>query len=399
MDDGPGWERAALGELLQLEYGDGLTQADRTGQGYPVYGSSGQIGNHSQSLVEGPGIIVGRKGTVGAVVWSSEDFWPIDTTYYVRPTRQVNLRWLYWLLLNSDLDQLDASTGVPGLNRYEAYSLKVPIPPLREQRRIAEILDTVDEAIRETERVIAKLRQVKQGLLHDLLTRGLDAAGRLRDPEAHPEAFKDSPLGRIPREWRIVTIGDLAVHVGSGATPRGGSEVYQTEGIVFVRSQNVDFNGLNLADVAYISEAIHRDMANSEIHPWDTLINITGASIGRCYFVPEWLGPANVNQHVCAIRLSHPTRSDAVYLSSVLSSDIGQHQVEVLNAGSNRQGLNYSQLRSFVVPWSDLEERVRIAAVLDAHDARIRAEEGGLAKRRQVKEGLMDDLLTGKVRV
>ena len=81
--------------------------------------------------------------------------------------------------------------------------LSVWLPPLPEQRRIAEILDTVDEAIRRTEQVIAKLQQMKQGLLHDLLTRGIDENGELRDPERHPEQFKDSPLGRIPREWEV----------------------------------------------------------------------------------------------------------------------------------------------------------------------------------------------------
>ncbi|HET90998.1 MAG TPA: restriction endonuclease subunit S, partial [Chloroflexi bacterium] len=190
-----GWKNQSLGDLLSLEYGDGLPQTERTGHGYAVYGSSGVIGEHSDYLIEGPGIIVGRKGTVGAVEWSQNNFWPIDTTYYVQPTEELGFRWLYWLLLHSQLDRLDASTGVPGLNRYEAYALPVPVPPLPEQRRIAEVLDAADEAIRQTERVIAKLREVKRGLLHDLLTRGLDADGNLRDPVAHPEQFKDSPLG------------------------------------------------------------------------------------------------------------------------------------------------------------------------------------------------------------
>ncbi len=86
----------------------------------------------------------------------------------------------------------------------------VPLPPLPEQRRIAEILDTLDEAIRKTEQVIAKLQQMKQGLLHDLLTRGIDENGELRDPERHPEQFKDSPLGRIPREWEVAPLENLA---------------------------------------------------------------------------------------------------------------------------------------------------------------------------------------------
>jgi type I restriction enzyme S subunit len=84
------------------------------------------------------------------------------------------------------------------------------LPPLPEQRLIAEILDTLDKAIRKTEQIIAKLKQLKQGLLHDLLTRGIDENGELRDPERHPEQFKDSPLGRIPREWGVAMLTDIA---------------------------------------------------------------------------------------------------------------------------------------------------------------------------------------------
>ena len=100
----------------------------------------------------------------------------------------------------------DHPEGAEAVSR-DRFSRKFPwrLPPLPEQRRIAEILDTLDEAIRKTEQVIAKLQQMKQGLLHDLLTRGIDDNGELRDPDRHPEQFKDSPLGRIPREWEVAT--------------------------------------------------------------------------------------------------------------------------------------------------------------------------------------------------
>ena len=89
----------------------------------------------------------------------------------------------------------------------------LPTPRLPEQRQIAAILDTIDDAIRKTEQIIAKLKQVKRGLLHDLLTRGIDDNGELRDPERHPEQFKDSPLGRIPKEWEITTLSALCAAV------------------------------------------------------------------------------------------------------------------------------------------------------------------------------------------
>ena len=100
-------------------------------------------------------------------------------------------------------------TRMPRTSWPKLKEFLVRIPPLPEQRRIAEILDTVDDVIQQTEALIAKLKLMKAGLLHDLLTRGIDENGELRDPEAHPEQFKDSPLGRIPREWRLAKLGDI----------------------------------------------------------------------------------------------------------------------------------------------------------------------------------------------
>ena len=205
------WNEMRLGEIVSFEYGKGLPQDDRSGSGFPVYGSSGEVGRHSEYLISGSAIIVGRKGSVGAVFWSDEPSWPIDTTYYVVPNEQIDMRWCYWLLGWLPLDRLDTSTGVPGLNRHDVYRVVVNVPPLEEQRRIAGILGTVDEAIRQAEKLIAKLKQIKAGLLHDLLTRGLEEEGRLRDPEAHPEQLKAPELGRWPAVWARVAL-EVCVH-------------------------------------------------------------------------------------------------------------------------------------------------------------------------------------------
>ena len=148
-------------------------------------------------------------------------------------------------------------------------------------------------------------------------------------------------------------LDQLASRVGSGITPTGGESVYTPEGVLFIRSQNVHFDGLRFNDVAYIPERIHLSMLRSEVFENDVLLNITGASIGRCCRMPNIDGYANVNQHVCAIRLHGSTEATAGVLAAVLESRIGQHQIAQLNAGGNREGLNYKQVRSFVLPWPD----------------------------------------------
>ncbi|MBD2254164.1 restriction endonuclease subunit S [Nostoc parmelioides] len=216
----------------------------------------------------------------------------------------------------------------------------------------------------------------------------------MREVLVKNEEFKDSPLGIIPKDWDVVSIDEIAVHVGSGITPRGGSNVYTKEGILFIRSQNVTFSGLLLDEVAYINLRTHESMKRSEIFAHDVLINITGASIGRCCPVPQGLGTTNVNQHVCAIRLFNPNRQDAIFLSSVLASHIGQSQIDRLNAGGNREGLNYQQLRSFIIPFPPPEERACIAEILDTVDEAIARTSSLIIKLKQTKAGLLQDLLT-----
>ncbi|MFB6285661.1 MAG: restriction endonuclease subunit S [Candidatus Bipolaricaulia bacterium] len=290
-------------------------------------------------------------------------------------------------------------TTVESVDTDSFMSLSVGLPPLPEQRRIADVLDTVDAAIQETDSVIEKQEQVKTGLLQDLLTRGLDADGRLRDPEREPEVFWETELGITPKAWEVKQVGELAAHVSSGSTPKGGKKVYQQEGIPFIRSQNVWSDGLDLNDVALIPREIHEDMTRTQLQAHDVLLNITGASIGRCCVVPPWLGEANVNQHVCIVRLPQADSRDSHFLSRILACHIGQQQIKRLQAGGSREGLNYSQLKSFVVPWPSEKERRMIVKRVETARGKQDEEKAYRGKLQHLKTGLMQDLLTGRVRV
>lgn len=124
-----GWGAGTLGDIFSLEYGKPLKEEDRSGSGYPVLGSNGIVGYHKEYLIEGYGIVVGRKGTAGAVVWVEDNFYPIDTAFYVKDKLDVNnLFFHYLLLLRSSIKQGESSSAVPGLNRNFAHSIKVPIP-------------------------------------------------------------------------------------------------------------------------------------------------------------------------------------------------------------------------------------------------------------------------------
>jgi len=164
------WDVVELGDILTLEYGIGLPERERKPGPYPVYGSNGIVGYHSELLVKGPGIIVGRKGSVSGVVWSSTDFWPIDTTYYVKPRVELNLKWLYYKLLSLRIEKLSTATGVPGQDRNLVYRLVVGRPPTKEQEEIAASLSSLDDLIEKESKSQRQVERIRKWSMQELLS-------------------------------------------------------------------------------------------------------------------------------------------------------------------------------------------------------------------------------------
>ena len=163
------WTSVRLGVAITLNYGKALPEHSRTGAGFPVYGSNGVVGRHTQPLTSGPTIIIGRKGSVGAVQFSSIPCSPIDTTYFITQTPGGQLRYWYYLLSSLELSSLNKSTAIPGLSREDAYRIEVSIAPLNEQKRIADKLDTVltrvDAVNDRLARVAPLLKRFRQSVL------------------------------------------------------------------------------------------------------------------------------------------------------------------------------------------------------------------------------------------
>ncbi len=207
-------------------------------------------------------------------------------------------------------------------------------------------------------------------------------------------------MGRIPEEWECLSIGYIAEKLRSGVTPKGGSDVYQKEGIMLIRSQNVYSYGFKLDDIAYISEEINSRMLGSQLQTFDVLLNITGASIGRSTYVPDNHPLSNINQHVCSIRLKDTSLEKSIYLSTFLNSVYGQNQIQQNNAGSNREGINYNQIRAILIPWfKEKREFESFKAIISKANEKIDNLNISLDKLKSLKTGLMQDLLSGKVRV
>lgn len=212
-----------------------------------------------------------------------------------------------------------------------------------------------------------------------------------------PQGYKDSPLGIIPKEWEVKRLGDIVEKIGSGITPRGGQNVYTLNGRPFMRSQNVSNGHLLLDDIVYISQQMHEKLKSTEIKLHDVLLNITGASIGRCAIADNRIVGGNVNQHVCIIRLCNKDISS--YLCAFMLSRLGQKQIASYQVGGNREGLNYEQISSFYISLPSSKEIIRIPEILSIYDTAIMIQSRLIKKLNLRKRALMQQLLVGKKRL
>ncbi len=290
-----------------------------------------------------------------------------------------------------------AKLKVVHISASEIGDILIALPSLPIQQKIADYLDKVcgevDEMVALQETMIEELKAYKQSVITEAVTKGLNPNVPMRDSGI-------DWIGEIPEYWEVIKLSFLTSKIGSGSTPTGGANVYVHEGVKFLRSQNVYFEGLNLNDVAFITETIDEEMKGTRVKPGDILLNITGGSIGRCYYVDESLGRANVNQHVSIIR---PTKIETIYLKYYLQSDLGQNQIALLQTGGNREGLSAAALSNFKISFPPISEQRAISSYLDTKcseiDALIAMKQAKIEELKEYKKSVIYEYVTGKKEV
>jgi type I restriction enzyme S subunit len=276
---------------------------------------------------------------------------------------------------------------------------EIPTPPLPEQRRIAEILDTLDEAIRKTEQLIAKLKQVKQGLLNDLLTRGIDDNGELRDPTRHPEQFKDSPLGMIPQKWELVHLRELYAEPARNGLYKPSQ--FHGRGPLMVQMGNI-FRGFEVSfDGAGRVKVTPSELATYSLRPGDLLFgrrSLVMEGAGKCALVTCTTEPSTFESSIVRVRVK-PDRVVPLFVAYFLTGDAGYRDRRRFIRQVAVSGVSGGDIAEFLIAVPPRREQDGICACIRALNERLAAESGGSDKLRVLKQGLMEDLLTGRVHV
>ncbi|NHB70218.1 restriction endonuclease subunit S [Perlabentimonas gracilis] len=393
------WEVKSLKRLAKICNGQDHKEVWDENGIYPIFGTGGEFGKANKYLHKGTSVLLGRKGTIDKPQYIQEPFWSVDTAYYTEIKPDVNPKLFYYLCTTIRFDFYKYGSAVPSMTQEVLSQIPFPISlSYEEQTAIANYLDRktaeIDQLIDAKKRLIELYHEEKTAIINQAVTKGINPNAKMKDSGIEW-------LGEVPEHWEVKRIKQLVSKVGSGVTPSGGASVYQTSGIPLLRSQNIHFDGLKLDDVAYISEDIHNDMSNSKVNAGDVLINITGASIGRTFYVEEWLGEANVNQHVCIIRPKKQISS--VYLYYLLRSNIGQEQIRQEQTGSGREGLTFEAIKKFVIPFVEIEEQQSIVHHIVTEcsriDTKIERTQRLIELLAEYRTALISEVVTGKVKV
>lgn len=296
-----------------------------------------------------------------------------------------NLFLLNLITLNrSELELLSSGSTFQEISPSNVRKLPLMVPTLKEQKKIAEILTSVDKVIELTEIEIEKLKNLKKGMMQDLLTKGI----------GHTK-FKNTPLGSIPESWdclKLSEISKLTVGVVCNATDHYVKE----GGVPFVRSQNVRPDKINLDKLLFISEEFNQSQKKSILEEGDVMVVRTGYPGTAAVVTPELVGG-----NCFSLVLIKPKREVVLsqYLSIIINSDLVKNQIENMQFGSAQANFNVGEASNLNIPLPTFNEQELLVSCLKSASTNINNKMQKLEKLKDMKKGLMQDLLTGKVRV
>ena len=317
--------------------------------------------------------------------------------------KRFDLLFLYYALSNLEhqVHRFTSQTTQANLNASIVKSFEIDHPSnISEQKKIARILTTVDNLIEKTEELIEKYKAIKQGMMHDLFTRGVDQHGKLRPPyEEAPHLYKESPLGWIPKEWDASPLSQYAVVSGGVTLGRKHSDVSTVE-LPYLRVANVQDGYIDFTEIKTI-EVLQSEVQRYALEVGDILMT-EGGDFDKLGRGTIWLGqisPCLHQNHIFRVR-PNPESLDSYFLAAITSSAYGRHYfLMCAKQTTNLASINSTQVKAFPLLLPSLTEQKQIAERLRSIDSQILSEQEQQEKVQLLKTALMQDLLTGKVRV
>ncbi|WP_286708079.1 restriction endonuclease subunit S [Psychrobacter sp. UBA2514] len=388
------WEVTTIGDFSPLQRGFDLPTTQVEAGEYPVVYSNGILRTHKAFQVNGAGIVTGRSGTIGKVHYVERDFWPHNTTLWVTSFGNSNVKFVYYLFNSIGFERFKSGSGVPTLNRNDAHSFKIVVPSeVKEQIAIATALSDVDDLIKSLEKLITKKEAIKTATMQQLLT------GKTRLPEfatredGSAKGFKQTELGQIPEDWEVRKLNQIS-DVKSGGTPSTSDSSYWNGSILWCTPTDITA----LKSQKYLSNTLKKitkaglENSSAELLPIGSIVMTSRATIGECAITTKNI---STNQGFKNFICFDNTNNEFLYYN--LSNS--KNRLVQLCSGSTFLEISTTQTRNFEISVPSIQEQTAIATILSDMDTEIQALQQRLDKTRDIKQGMMQQLLTGKVRL
>lgn len=387
-----GWAFPMIRDILEVNYGKGLKKAKRMSDSISVYGSNGVVGEHNEALTHGPTIIVGRKGTVGAINFSDVPCWPIDTTYFIDEFNDLDPNYIVYALKGLNLAELDTSTAIPGLNRDDLYGQHVPLAPLAEQKRIVakveELLARVNAARERLANVQEILKRFRQSVLAEAITGNLTAEWReknadkfdakkelsvildkkkqilksqiIRNSKTEPTVGHGIILDDLPISWAFTNIDRLFLVIDyRGKTPKKSSD-----GKRLISAKNIKMGHLSDDPVEFVTEETYKNwMTRGFPRKGDIFFVTEGATMGYVAINTREDEFALAQRTLTLQPFSNMDTSLFMYF---LMSRAFQDLIRANATGSAAVGIKGAKFRDLVIPFPPKEEQLEIVRRVEA---------------------------------
>ncbi|WP_138437389.1 restriction endonuclease subunit S [Marinobacter shengliensis] len=380
------WHTTTLGSVIELTYGKSLPAKVRDGISFPVFGSNGEVGKHSLPLVTKPGLIVGRKGSFGEVHISEEPFFPIDTTYYVDNFHGQPIRYWFYQLRFLPLNQLNRATAIPGLNREDAYAQEITLPPLAEQKVIADKLDTLLAQVENTKARLERIPKILKRFRQSVLAAAVS--------------------GRLTEEWRngdnrdrsFKKLGEAGVDVKTGPF---GSALHKSDyvigGIPVINPMHISEGTITPSDSMTISQQKYMSLEAWHLRKGDVVVGRRG-EMGRASVVtseePQLCGTGSM-----ILRVGNDALPE--YLEIILRSPTAVSYFNSASVGSTMVNLNQKVIKNLEVYFPSLNEQTEIVRRVDqlfAHADRIEQQvNNALARVNNLAQSILAKAFRGEL--
>ncbi|GAM63702.1 type I restriction-modification system [Vibrio ishigakensis] len=373
------WYAKSFGQVMQIRHGKDQKAVQVSDGRYPIFGTGGKMGETNTALYDKPSVLIGRKGTINKPRYIDIPFWTVDTLFYSEVSSKESAKFIFYKFCMIDWMQYNEASGVPSLNASTIESVIASFPELEEQTVIANALSDVDALLTKLEKLIAKKQAIKTATMQQLLT------GKTRLPQfvtytegekqGQPKGTKSSELGEIPEDWHVEKIGSIvSITTGNKNTQ---DKLNDGKYPFFVRSQKVE----RINSYSFDGEAV--------------LTAGDGVGTGKIFHYIN--GKFDYHQRVY-LMYNFGERIDGYYFY-IYFSNYFYDRIMSMTAKSSVDSVRREMIAEMPIYLPSKAEQKAIATILLDMDNEIKALEQRLTKTRQIKQGMMQELLTGRTRL